>query len=120
MHSEAERKLAVILEREASRWFKPAKGQFPIFYRQGSDHLEYQPDFVAEADSAVYMLEPKASNEMTNPVVLAKREAAVSWCRIVSDNAAKHGEKPWRYALIPHTAIADNMTLKGLVQQFEV
>ncbi len=116
--SEAERKLAVILEREASRWFKPAKGQFPIFYRQGSDHLEYQPDFVAETDGAVYMLEPKASNEMEDPVVLAKKEAAVSWCRIASDDAAKHGEKPWRYALIPHNAIADNMTLKGLVEQF--
>ena len=59
--SEAERKLAVILERDAIRWIKPAKGQFQIFYRQGSDHLEYQPDFVAEADGAVYMLEPKAA-----------------------------------------------------------
>ena len=28
--SDAERKLAVILEREASKWFKPAKGQFQI------------------------------------------------------------------------------------------
>ena len=46
--SDAERKLAVILDREAEKWFKPAKGQFQIFYRQGADHLEYQPDFVAE------------------------------------------------------------------------
>jgi type III restriction enzyme len=30
--SEAERKLAVILEREALKWFKPAKGQFQIYY----------------------------------------------------------------------------------------
>ena len=52
--SDAERKLAVILERDASRWFKLAKGQFQIVYRQGSDHLERQPDFVAEADVAVY------------------------------------------------------------------
>jgi type III restriction enzyme len=28
--SNSERKLAVILEREASKWFKPAKGQFQI------------------------------------------------------------------------------------------
>ena len=46
--SEAERKLAVILDRDADKWIKPAKGQFQIFYRVGADHLEYQPDFVAE------------------------------------------------------------------------
>jgi len=116
--SDAERKLAVILERDAIRWFKPAKGQFQIFYRQGADHLEYQPDFVAEAEGAIYMLEPKASNEMEDSAVLLKKESAIKWCQNASDNAAKHGGKPWRYALIPHTAIADNMTLKGLVQQF--
>jgi len=26
--------------------------------------------------------------------------------------------KPWQYVLILHTAIADNMTLKGLVKQY--
>jgi len=51
--SDAERKLAAILEREAIKWFKPAKGQFQIFYRQGADHLEYQPDFVAETADTV-------------------------------------------------------------------
>jgi type III restriction enzyme len=116
--SDAERKLAVILERDASRWFKPAKGQFQIVYRQGSDHLQYQPDFVAEADGSVYMLEPKAANELEDPVVLAKKEVAVAWCRNASDHAKEHGGKPWKYVLIPHTAIADNMTLKGLVQKF--
>lgn len=116
--SDTERKLAVILERDATRWFKPAKGQFQIFYRQGSDHLEYQPDFVAEADGAIYMLEPKASNEMEAPEVLAKKESAIEWCQIASDYAAKHGGKPWRYALIPHTAVAENMTLSALVQQY--
>lgn len=116
--SDAERKLAVILERESIRWFKPAKGQFQIVYRQGSDHLEYQPDFVAEADGVVYMLEPKAANEMEDPVVLAKKEVAVAWCSNASEHAKEHGGKPWKYVLIPHTAIADNMTLKGLVQRF--
>ena len=65
--SDAERKLAVILERDAVKWFKPAKGQFQIFYRHGADHLEYQPDFVAETADTIYMLEPKASNQMEDP-----------------------------------------------------
>ena len=78
----------------------------------------YVPDFVAEADGAVYMLEPKAANEMEDPVVLAKKEVAVAWCRNASDHAKEHGGKPWKYVLIPHTSIADNMTLNGLVQQY--
>jgi type III restriction enzyme len=34
-HSDSERKLAVILERESLKWFRPAKGQFQMFYRSG-------------------------------------------------------------------------------------
>ncbi len=116
--SDAERKLAVILERDAIKWFKPAKGQFQIFYRQGADHLEYQPDFVAETPEAIYMLEPKMRKEMEDPVVLAKKDSAMRWCRDASDHAVTHGGKAWRYALIPHDAIAENMTLGGLVKQY--
>jgi type III restriction enzyme len=116
--SDAERKLAVILEREALKWFKPAKGQFQLFYRSGIEHLEYQPDFVAETDHGIYMLEPKASNQMTDPDVLAKRDVAVEWCRRASDHAKTYQGKPWTYVLIPHDAIAENMTLGGLAQRY--
>jgi type III restriction enzyme len=116
--SDPERRLAVILERDAIRWFKPAKGQFQIFYRQGADHPEYQPDFVAEAPDAIYMLEPKRRSELDDPVVLAKKEVAERWCRNATQHAASNGAKPWRYVLIPHDAIAENMTLAGLVSQF--
>ena len=92
--SDAERKLAVILEREAVKWFKPAKGQFQLFYRSGIEHLEYQPDFVAETDHGIYMLEPKASNQMTDPDVLAKLDVAVEWCRRASDHAKTYQGKP--------------------------
>jgi type III restriction enzyme len=116
--SDAERKLAVILEREASKWFRPARGQFQIYYRDGADHREYQPDFVAETGAAVYMLEPKMRKEMSDLVVLAKKEAAVRWCANASDHSLAHGGKRWRYLLIPHDAIAENMTLSGLAGQF--
>lgn len=114
--SEAERVLATILDRDAIKWFKPAKGQFQIFYKQGADHSEYQPDFVAEANDTIYMLEPKASNQMADPIVIAKMEAAIKWCKNASDYAMVNGGKPWRYVLIPHNAIAQNMTLEGLAQ----
>ncbi len=118
--SDPERKLAVILDRESERWFKPAKGQFQIYYKQGADHHEYQPDFVAETADCIYMLESKAANEMKDAVVLAKRDAAVQWCKQASEYTNKHGGKPWKYLLIPHDEIAENITLKGLAERFVV
>lgn len=116
--SDAERRLAVILEREAEKWFKPAKGQFQIFYKSGTDHLEYQPDFVAETAKHITMLEPKARNELEAADVIAKRDVSVKWCQNATAHAKTYGGKPWSYVLIPHDALADNMTLEVLVQQY--
>jgi type III restriction enzyme len=55
---------------------------------------------------------------MEDPVVLAKRDVAVTWCKQASDHAGTCGGKSWKYALIPHDAITENMTLKGLAGQF--
>jgi type III restriction enzyme len=110
--------LSVICDRDAAKWFRPAKGQFQIFYRQGVDHSEYQPDFVAEMGDTIYMLEPKMKKEMDDPVVLAKKEAAVNWCALASEHAKAHDAKPWKYVLMPHDAIAENMTLKGLADSY--
>lgn len=116
--SDAERKLAIILDRDAQKWFKPALGQFQILYKSGVDQHEYQPDFVAETTDCLYMLEPKARNEMTDAEVLAKKEAAVTWCSRATTHALSNGGKPWKYVLIPHDAIAENMTLAALASQF--
>jgi type III restriction enzyme len=118
--SDPERVLSIILDHESTKWFKPGRGQFQIFYKWGADQHDYQPDFVAETADTIYMLEPKKSKEMEDAEVLAKKDAAVPWCRHASDHAAKHGGKPWKYLLIPHDVIAENMTLKGLAAQFEV
>lgn len=119
-HSESERKLAAILEREALKWLRPAKGQFQMFYRSGHDHLEYQPDFVAEMDSCIVMLEPKMATQMTDKDVLAKRDVAVQWCTWASEHARTYGGKPWRYALIPHDVVAENVTIDFMLNQFTV
>ena len=112
--SDTERRFAVILEREARRWFKPAKGQFQIFYRLGSSHQQYVPDFVAETENELLMVETKARNELTTAEVEAKRKAAEEWCLHASAHAATYGGKPWRYALVPHDTVAENMTLARL------
>jgi type III restriction enzyme len=116
--SEAERVLSIILERDAIKWFKPARGQFQIYYKWEGDYPEYQPDFVAETEDIIYMLEPKNRDEIDNPQVLAKKNVAVQWCQNASDYMLKHNGKPWVYVLIPHDAIAQNMTLKGLGDAF--
>ena len=112
--SEAERILAVILERDAIKWFKPVLGQFQLYYKWDGGYREYQPDFVAETEEFIYMLEPKARNEIDEPQVLAKKDVAVKWCEYASEYMLKHGGKPWKYVLIPHDVIKENMTLKGL------
>lgn len=116
--SDTERLLSVILDRDADKWFRPAKGQFRIFYKHGGEMPEYQPDFVAETADAIYMLEPKRRSEMNDAVVLAKKEAAEAWCQHASEYNQSNSGKPWRYALIPHDVVAESRTLTGLVKEF--
>jgi type III restriction enzyme len=118
--SDSERKLAVILDRDALKWFKPARGQFQMYYKSGADHLEYQPDFVAETADCIYILEAKARNDMDDAEVQAKKDAAVQWCSHATNHTVSNGGKPWQYLLIPHDAITENMTIAGLASQFRV
>jgi len=71
--SDTERKMASILEREALKWFNPAKGQFQLFYKLGAKQNEYQPDFVAETKDKIFMLEPKAKNELSSDELFWQR-----------------------------------------------
>ncbi len=116
--SDSERRLAIILDREALKWFKPARGQFQLYYKLGVDHLEYQPDFVAETADYIYMLEAKARNDLYDAEVQAKKDAAIQWCGHATHHAVSNGGKPWQYLLIPHDVITENMTLAGLASQF--
>lgn len=116
--SDTDRRFAVILDRDAPKWFRPAKGQFQIYYQAGRDHLEYQPDFVAEVYDAIYLCETKARNELETVEVVSKMEAVVKWCGNASDHAASYEGKPWKYLLIPHDVIAENMSLSGLAGMF--
>ena len=118
--SDTERRLAIILDRDSQKWFRPASGQFQISYKLGASQHDYQPDFVAETVNCIYMLEPKAKNEMTSPEVLAKKAAAIAWCSRAAGHALSNGGKPWKYVLIPHDVIAENMTLNRLVELFSV
>ena len=124
-HSDTERILATVLERQATRWFRPAAGQFNIYYRSGAFQPEYIPDFVAALDDVILMIETKKAQEVaasqeSETDVRAKADQAALWCKNATDYSRKVGGKPWRYLLIPHDAVAANVTLDNLISRFGV
>jgi type III restriction enzyme len=116
--SDSERRFSTILERDSIKWFKPIKGQFLIFYRHGHEQFEYQPDFVAETENTIFMVEIKMRKELEDPIVLAKKESAIKWCVNATNHSSTYGGKPWKYLLIPHDEIAENITLLGMLERF--
>jgi len=114
--SDTERRFAVILERDALKWFKPAKGQFQIYYKLGSEQPEYIPDFVVETDSTILMVETKARGDIDTQEVQAKAAAAIRWCKHASDYALSVGTKPWKYLLVPHDEIRESWRLSDFLR----
>ena len=110
--SDTERRFSIILDRDAMKWLKPAKGQFQIYYKLGAEQPEYIPDFVAETESTIFMVETKARNDINTQEVQAKAAAAARWCRHASDHAVVVGTKPWRYFLVPHDEIVESKKLE--------
>lgn len=116
--SDSERRFAVILENDmdqVQKWFKPSRGDFQIHY---SHDASYEPDFVVETKDTKFLCEPKQASEMTDEIVLKKADAAAVWCEQASEYAADFGSKRWKYLLIPHDQISDQMTLSGLAAKW--
>jgi type III restriction enzyme len=111
--SDSERRFAVILENdtEVLKWFKPARNDIHINYNRDQ---YYEPDFIVEAKDCNYLCEPKRKTEIDDDIVQAKAAAAVEWCKHATDHATKNEGKPWKYLLIPHDQISEQMTLSGL------
>jgi type III restriction enzyme len=118
-HSDTERVLASILERDSRRWFRPVAGQLNIYYH-GVAQPEYVPDFVAATQDVNLIIETKAVKDMENADVKAKADAAALWCKNASVYSSHHGGKPWKYLLVPHDSVLANATLSALCSRFEV
>ena len=117
--SDSERRFACVLEADTAvqKWSKPGKGVFQIRYTQDDS---YEPDFVVETETEKLLCEPKRADQMQDKVVLAKAKAAAVWCARAAVFERENGGKPWRYVLIPHDAITENMTLAGLAKTYTV
>lgn len=114
--SDTERRFAVILERDAQKWFKPAQGQFQIYWKSGLDSKEYIPDFVVETKDSIWLVETKAGKDLKDPEVLAKADAAFEWCKHATDYALQHNGKHWRYVLIPHDEVVESKKLADFLR----
>lgn len=114
--SNTERTFAIVLEndKEVLKWMRPSPKQFNIYYGSGGCS-RYEPDFVAETADMIYMIETKASNELTLPEVLEKANAAQVYCNAASAWNAEHGGKPWIYALVSHDEVRLNSSFHYLM-----
>ena len=113
--SRTEQTLSFILEndREVLKWLRPAPNQFRIYWLHNSKL--YEPDFVAETADCIYLIETKAANEINDPDVQAKAQAALKYCKYATEYTVEHGGKPWKYILIPHDHVTNTSSFRGVV-----
>ncbi len=113
--SRTEQTLSYILENdnEVLKWLRPAQNQFRIYWHH--NNKIYEPDFVAETNDCIYLIEPKAANEIADTDVQEKAKAASKYCQYATGFTAEHGGKPWKYVLIPHDQITKTSSFRGVV-----
>lgn len=113
--SRTEQTLSFILEndKDVLKWLRPAPNQFRIYWQHNSKL--YEPDLIVETADCIYMIEPKAANEIDSKDVQEKAAAALKYCKYASEYTAEHGGKKWQYVLIPHTQVTKTSSFKGIV-----
>ena len=133
--SDPEREFAVMLEREETvkKWFKPTLSNLRLYYGPN----EYTPDFVVETETEKLLCEVKAVGKVDDAIVQAKKDAALKWCHYANEAFCESGapgegvppsdsraqvlaarHKPWRYLLVPDTAINGSLTLNGAISSY--
>lgn len=114
--SNTERIFATVLERDevVLKWMCPNIKQFNIYYDRDSSS-RYQPDFVVETNSTIYMLEIKDSRKLEDSEVVKKAKAATEYCKAATEFNEKNGGKPWEYGVISHDEVRLNSSFYYLI-----
>lgn len=116
--SKAEQDLSFVLDndKDVLKWMRPAPNQFRIYWDNNSKR--YEPDFVVETSSTIYMIEVKRSDQTEEQSVVAKKEAAVRYCKHATDFTSQNEGKAWQYLLIPHNEVSRTSGFKYLASNF--
>ena len=116
--SNPERLFAIVCENspEVTQWLRPGSKQFNITYNRGK---HYRPDFVVETEEQYYLVEVKRKDEMESPDVIAKKDRAISYCKVASDYNIANNRKPFTYLFIPHDEINQSTSLNRLKDRFQ-
>jgi type III restriction enzyme len=98
-------------------WLRPSSKEFNITYNHGHN---YEPDFVVELDDKICLVEVKGEDRLDDADVLAKKDRALRYCKVVSEWGRANGYKEWDYVFIPSKQITENSTFETLVERFTV
>ncbi len=117
--SKAEQDLAFVLENDGTviKWLRPAPNQFRIYWDNNSKR--YEPDFIVETESTIYMLEVKRSDQTEEETVLAKKAAAERFCKYASEYTEANKGKAWKYLILPHNEVSRTVSIKYLETKFK-
>lgn len=116
--SKTEQDLAFVLENDKKviKWLRPASNQFRIYWDNNSKR--YEPDFIIETEDTIYMVEPKSLANINDADVLAKKEAAIKYCKYATEFTSQNNGKPWKFLLVPHNEISRTINLALLISKF--
>lgn len=111
--------LARVLEtdNDVLNWLRPAPHEFNITYNRGHN---YEPDFVVETESAIYLVEVKGEDKLNDPDVIAKKNRGIKYCEVASRWGKANGYKEWKYLFIPSKQVLPNSSFTQLAKRFEV
>ena len=115
---EGELTLARVLETDADvqNWLRPHQKEFNITYNHGRN---YEPDFVVETESTIYLVEVKGEDKLNDPDVIAKKKRGIQYCEVASRWGKANGYKEWRYLFIPSKQVMPNSSFMLLAKRFQ-
>lgn len=93
------------------------RNQFRICWKHNSK--QYVPDFVAETEEAIYMIETKQERDLGSEEVQEKAAAALGYCRYATEHMTTNRGKPWKYIIIPHSEVLFIMGFDTLAWKYE-
>lgn len=115
---EGELTLARVLETDddVQNWLRPHPKEFNITYNHGRN---YEPDFVVETESTIYLVEVKGEDKLNDPDVIAKKKRGIQYCEVASRWGKANGYKEWRYLFIPSKQVMPNSSFMLLAKRFQ-